>query len=887
MSEPQVTCRSERRRFKIRERKEQFNGLDYVDVIDGQTLRVYFINRAPQEDLQPANVVIKGGRRIRDIRVVNVAMCRQIDPSLDDCMVVRVDKTGDFSPYTLCLVKAVDNRPTGEPYPGFDPRYACLEFSFKVICPSDLDCKQAPVCPPALYSAPEINYLTKDYASFRQLILDRLALTMPGWQERHVPDLGVALVELLAYAGDHLSYYQDAVATEAYLATARQRISVRRHARLVDYQMHEGCNARAWVHVHTSQDLALPARETLFITGYDDALQGANRLLSWEDLDAIPRDQIEVFAPMGEASIELVEAHNELHFYTWGDRACWLPRGATAATLVDAWLESSEPAPEEPVQAPPVKPAAKRQRNSKAPPPATAEERPRALAHLKPGDVLILEEVVDPGTGRAADANPARRHAVRLIDVTFAEDKLYDQPVVEITWAPADALPFPFCISTLGPSPTCALIENVSVARGNVLLVDHGRPVREPPSAADQPAWCVPATATQRTCEGEGRASFPTRLPGVFSPTLRAGPLTFCEPLAADAPAARMLIQDPRAALPAVELTSAPAAGEGDEALLPAWDGVEAPWTPRRDLLASGPDDAHFVVEVDNAGRAHLRFGDGELGRRPAAGLCFEAAYRMGNGLAGNVGAEAIRHIATRERLSGVVLEPRNPLPARGGSEAEPMEDVKLYAPHAFRRRLERAVTPDDYAAIVMRDFAGDVQRAAATLRWNGSWYEVLVAVDARGAVEAAPALLDAIAQHLARYRRTGHDLLVKSAQMVPLDVELMVCVQPGYLAGHVKVVLLDLFSNRVLADGRLGFFHPDNLTFGEGIYLSKLAALAQATPGVASVVVNKLERLYEGPNGELEQGVLALGPLEIARLDNDPSFPEHGRLTLVMGGGR
>ena len=44
---------------------------------------------------------------------------------------------------------------------------------------------------------------------------------MPDWQERHVPDIGVALVELLAYVGDYLSYYQDAVATEAYLETAR------------------------------------------------------------------------------------------------------------------------------------------------------------------------------------------------------------------------------------------------------------------------------------------------------------------------------------------------------------------------------------------------------------------------------------------------------------------------------------------------------------------------------------------------------------------------------------------------------------------------------------------------------------------------------------------
>src|SRR5438874_11382626 len=103
-------------------------------------------------------------------------------------------------------------------------------------------------------SPPEIDYLTKDYASFRQLMLDHLALRVPGWTERSEADLGITLVELLAYVGDYLSYYQDAIATEAYLGTARQRISVRRHARLLDYAMHDGCNARAWVQVRVTSD---------------------------------------------------------------------------------------------------------------------------------------------------------------------------------------------------------------------------------------------------------------------------------------------------------------------------------------------------------------------------------------------------------------------------------------------------------------------------------------------------------------------------------------------------------------------------------------------------------------------------------------------------------
>ena len=69
----------------------------------------------------------------------------------------------------------------------------------------------------------------------------------------------MTLVELLAYSADQLSYYQDAVATEAYLGTARRRASVRRHARLVDYAMHDGANARAWVVVGPAPAAIVPS----------------------------------------------------------------------------------------------------------------------------------------------------------------------------------------------------------------------------------------------------------------------------------------------------------------------------------------------------------------------------------------------------------------------------------------------------------------------------------------------------------------------------------------------------------------------------------------------------------------------------------------------------
>jgi len=352
--------------------------------------------------------------------------------------------------------------------------------------------------------------------------------------------------------------------------------------------------------------------------------------------------------------------------------------------------------------------------------------------------------------------------------------------------------------------------------------------------------------------------------------------VTFCQPIEIDMAATRMLKQDVRQALPQIWLTET------------TLEGASAEWTAKRDLLASENIDCHFVAETDNEGYAHLRFGNDELGKQPAAGTRFNAEYRVGTGTAGNVGADVIHHLVTRKTtLSGAAITVRNPLAATGGTAPEPLAEVRLFAPHTFRKRLERAITPADYAAIVMREFPDRVQRAVAALRWNGSGYAVLVAVDPFGREEADDALLKEIEDRLYRYRRIGHDLSVQSARPVPLKIALSVCILPGYFRGHVKAALLAIFSNRQLPDGRPGFFHPDNLSFGDGIYLSRIVSAARGVTGVASVVVEEFRRFHEPPANEIENGLLPLNPLEIARLDNDPSFPENGLLTLTIGGGR
>jgi hypothetical protein len=907
MEDYTLTCQDEQRRTAIRKENRRrreagqtryVNGLDYLEVgedclepgKDECTLTVYFIDKAP-ENIEPGNVRIEGGRRIRDIQVVGLEVQPAEDPDLDDGMKVVVARRGDFSPYTLRVVRLDEQgRPTDKPMRGFDPCYAELEFSFKVDCPSDLDCRTQEVCTPPRRDEPEINYLAKDYASFRQLILDRLALIMPDWQERHVPNIGIALVEVLAYVGDYLSYYQDAVATEAYLETARQRMSVRRHARLVDYRLHEGCNARVWVCVHTSQDLTLDPDDIAFIAHHAESPNGS-ATLELDDLLAVSDGRHEIFEPLVEpgAQIDLYREHSKIPFYTWGNANCCLPRGATTATLRDKWTK----APDDEGT------AQQRSYEEKTP---TQPKLERSL-HLKVGDVLLFEEILGPRTGNPADRDLEHRHAVRLTRVDLGEDPLFAQrvpgtereypiPVVEIEWAREDKLPFPLCLSATGLPPACESIEDVSVARGNVVLADHGRTL--PPERLET----VPEAEVIVRCEDECHPPEAVAKPRRFRPCLQEGPLTFGLPFVAGEPASNTI----RKGLAPRELASLvreamPEIKELTGTRLTPGGVVAQSWTPRHDLLESQSEDRHFVVEVDNEGRARLRFGDGELGWMPEAGTTFEATYRVGNGPAGNVGADAITHIVFwRNPVSGVLLRPRNPLAARGGTAPEPLAEARSFAPHVFRTEIQRAITADDYARLAERH--PEVARAAAELRWTGSWYEAQVAIDPRGETEADDALLDEIERHLCPYRRIGHDLAVVRARYVPLDIEMKVCVHPEYLRGHVKAALLDLFSNRTLPDGRLGFFHPDNLSFGDSVYLSRLVAAAQATSGVESVVVTTLERLFLGeldqktkddvpPLSPLQTGVLPIGPLEVARLDNDPNFLENGRLRLEMRGGR
>ncbi len=288
---------------------------------------------------------------------------------------------------------------------------------------------------------------------------------------------------------------------------------------------------------------------------------------------------------------------------------------------------------------------------------------------------------------------------------------------------------------------------------------------------------------------------------------------------------------------------------------------------------------------MQDDGRAGIRFGDGTLGRRPTPGDKFVAGYLVGGGTAGNVGADVLTSLV--EPIEEVSV--RNPVAAAGGADPQDIEQVRQWAPQAFRVQ-ERAVTDDDYAEIAKRD--PRVQRAVTTRRWTGSWYTELVTVDRMGGRPVDGSFRDDVQAQLERVRMAGYDVAVEAPTFVALDIVLTVGVATGYLRDTVRKELRTVFSSTETNTGP-GFFHPDKFTFAQPVYLSAVAAAATAVPGVSWVDTsepagspNRFRRWGLPSQGERDAGQIPMSRLEVARCDSDPDRPENGRIDFVLVGG-
>jgi hypothetical protein len=345
------------------------NGIDFVAIVnDAETiLEVHFLTKVAIS-ASLTRVRITGGETIAEVPVLPIAAADwMLDAGGRPVLTLRVAAPGDFSTYTLTLTS-----------PLLDPYFDRVPFSFKARCESTLDCEVPPVvCPPEPADVPPIDYLAKDFASFKKALSDFSALRYPAWQERSEADFGVMFMEALASVADDLSYQQDRITAESYLDTATERRSLVRHARLVDYEPRPATAARVILQFTVTSG-PIPPGIPVSALGPDGG--------------PIPFE-----TGTGLADRTLYPASprwNEIAPYWWDDADRCLPRGAT-----EMWVEDPG----------------------------------RDLA-LSPGIALLIDTTPeDPG-------HPNVRQIVTLTAAIPELDPVFGKQLVHLRWGADDAL---------------------------------------------------------------------------------------------------------------------------------------------------------------------------------------------------------------------------------------------------------------------------------------------------------------------------------------------------------------------------------------------------------------------------------------------------------------
>ncbi|HEX6623154.1 MAG TPA: baseplate J/gp47 family protein [Pyrinomonadaceae bacterium] len=780
--------------------------------------------------------------------------------AVEASLVLTIAPVGDYSTYTL----AVDTSAVAAlPNPTFDPLFDRIEFKFRPGC-FNTNCAPEWKKPAPPKPAPAIDYLAKDYDSFRHAMIAAMMERVPGWEPSSEADLDQVLLELFSAAADELSDYQDRVMNEAYLATARKRVSLARHARLVDYHIHQGNQASTWVALELIVvPPPAPADELFVREGFRFWAGGEEE----SDASAV------VF--MTRARQPVHPLANRLGLYTWSNAVPSLAAGSTTADI--EILVGTEEAP--------------------APLPDSAREAAAKQLRdmIRAGTIsrLLVEERLNPATGGRAGRDPQRRQLLRLVGGDAGAEAMFDPATgtsatarwfVRVRWREVDALRRNYCFTVECP----ARVEHVSFFHGNLVEAHHGRPADNvfkessallaapnefhyerllgPASPADDEPWLdAPETPAP-----EQPWSVICRLP--------AGPLAYRNtPPGGDIA--------PQSTLAVTVVT----ASDSD-----AWD--EVPNLIHSD--ASDENGDHFVVETDELGRSLVRFGNGINGKLLPADAVVRCAYQVGEGLEGNIGSDRLvnfdraasaiikRSLGVETQLlpaQGVLLKTWNPFDVTNGRAPEPAAEIIRRAPEAYRLRQLRAVTLRDY--VERAEAVEGVSRAAASYAWTGSWRTVRVTIDAAGTGVLTDALRRTVARQLEAVRLIGEDLEIRPPRFVPLDIRVALCVAPDYWPEDLRFLLEQEFSDGYTPDGRRAFFHPDLWTFGQPLRASQIIGRAQSVQGVEHVISVRIKRWNETGTGT--DRIVSLRHNEIIRVANGPDHLERGFIFFDLKGGR
>jgi hypothetical protein len=809
--------------------QDQVTGIDFINVDASQTiLDIYFLRSVTTlasplpGTVDPSDILIYSTTEgLPAIEILPPLNWLVVDGQ--DVLRVITNAPGDFTLYKL---KIEDAR--------IDPYYNDVSFSFKANCPSDLDC--APPeheCPPDEMVDFPVDYLARDFWSFRRALLDFASLRYPDWTDRLEADAGIMMAELMSAVGDEMAYYQDRVAREAYLETATQRRSVRRHARLVDYHLHDGLGAFVWLEITVGAGShMIDAGETVYALSSGDARIDFEIGYGLNETVALKKYNVDA-------------ARNVLLPHLWDEDHTCLPVGTTSMYL-EGHHAANLPFDDFAIDANTGKHTA--------------------------GKWVLLK------TSPATPAQPVRKQMVRLTTITDTIDPvLAPGPITFIQWEQEHALQFEFDLTVLTVS-------------GNMLPATAGDTkqayflVNKTPAGLSAPALLAFTNlGGQEAIYREGHDN--TAAPRFTLPGTQAENLVYLgETTGSGKPEVVLerLFFDGTDWISAGEFWSYKRSMVGVNSSMPEdlhFTLDDGSWQRVVGYQRIGKEAEHRDYAFNNG--ATIRFGDGEFGKLPDDDSVFLVRYRLGGGKSSNVSFDSIKYFSSALPFSPTVT---NPLPAVNGVDAETPVELRQVAAEAFRAVTYRAVRPEDYAEAAER--LPFVQKAGAVFRWTGSWLTAFITADPKGKIALMPKESRELQNQMDRFRQAGREVYISEPEYANIDLEIEICVDASAYGAEVKERVMEALMGKKGLWPQEGYFSPDRFTFGTWLERSSLEAAIQEVPGVKAVEDIRFRRRGWFAWRTFKEYSYDPGKRVIIRIENDPLHPERGTLKLYTHGG-
>ena len=266
-------------------------------------------------------------------------------------------------------------------------------------------------------------------------------------------------------------------------------------------------------------------------------------------------------------------------------------------------------------------------------------------------------------------------------------------------------------------------------------------------------------------------------------------------------------------------------------------------WKEVATLYQQAPSAPVFSTLNESDATTDVLFGDNVEGATlPTGQNNILASYRIGSGLAGNVGAGSITTLVDRPLgVSGVV----NPSAATGGQDPQSIVDVRSNAPSSVLT-LGRAVSIADYQNYAA-GFAG-IAKASALWIPSGAGRGVFLTVAGAGGVALPPgnSTLSNLVASLQTYGSPHTPIHAVSFLETLFSLGANVAYDPAYDATAVAAAIVAALRAQYCFANR---------NFGQGVSGDEIAALIQAVPGVVAVNVTGLTLGATSTAGDLASG--------------------------------